>query len=92
MGDVAIGVRLAHATEEFFRDREFSVVTDLTMFFVVTEETLSRHASLGLLSRQSFPCHDKVPIFLCRDRACGWLGGVTTEHAPNVHHRKVCAL
>ena len=51
------------STKEFCRDREFSVATDSSMFFVAIDISLSQLTSQGLLSRQRFSCHDRVCPF-----------------------------
>ena len=43
------GARIG-STEDFCRDREFSVATDSSMFFVAIEISLSQLTSQGLLS------------------------------------------
>ena len=58
-----------HVMEEFYRYREFSVATGLTMFSIAIEETLSRQASLRLLSQKNFPCHDRARKAPFRDKA-----------------------
>ena len=64
----SLRTRQADATEEFCRDREFSITTDFLVFSAAIEISLSQQTFQGLLSRQRFLCCDRVCPALCHDR------------------------